>query len=137
MLAATPGEGSTVPEGSTVSLRVANGDNLVPDVLGQSANSARAALEQAGFEVQITEDERDDAEPGSAVSVEPEVGTSLRLGSTLTLTVATEPPPPPTPTPAPTPSPTPTRTAAATPSPSDTPEPQPESEPGTPADPEG
>jgi serine/threonine-protein kinase len=98
-----PKEGETVPVGSKVDLRYANGSNRVPDVVGRTAGEARTLLEQAGFSVpQETTRETDRAEPGTVISQSPGAKESRRLGSTVTFVVAAEPPAP-TPTPSPTP----------------------------------
>ncbi|WP_405737854.1 Stk1 family PASTA domain-containing Ser/Thr kinase [Streptomyces sp. NBC_00028] len=51
--AQTPGEGSEAAEGDTVTLTISKGPELVevPDVVGDSVDDAKDALEAAGFEV--------------------------------------------------------------------------------------
>lgn len=51
--AQTPGEGSRAAEGDTVTLTISKGPEMVevPDVVGDSVDDAKAALEGAGFEV--------------------------------------------------------------------------------------
>lgn len=51
--AQTPGEGSEAAEGDTVTLTISKGPEMVevPDVVGDSVDDAKAALEAAGFEV--------------------------------------------------------------------------------------
>ncbi|MCX5390193.1 Stk1 family PASTA domain-containing Ser/Thr kinase [Streptomyces sp. NBC_00094] len=48
-------EGSRAAEGDTITLTVSKGPKLVevPDVTGESTDDARAALEEAGFEVEV------------------------------------------------------------------------------------
>ena len=87
VVAAEPPEGSSVAPGTAVALRVANGNNAVPSVLGQNADAAQAELEQAGFEVRV-EERDDDAEAGTVVEQSPREG-SRRLGATVTIIVAT------------------------------------------------
>ena len=98
-----PKEGETVPVGSKVDVRYASGSNRVPDVTGSSAGEARSKLEQAGFAVNETQQETDEAEPGTVVSQSPGAKETQRLGSTVTIVVATAPPPEPSPTPTPSP----------------------------------
>ncbi len=88
VLQAEPGDGSSVPPGTAVTLRVANGNNVVPSVVGQSENAARSALEQAGFEVDVDEERDEDEDPGTVIDQDPGEG-SQRLGTTVTITVAT------------------------------------------------
>jgi len=106
-----PGEGETVPEGSTVDIRYASGQNRVPDVTGLSGDQAAAEIEDAGFQPSERTEETDQAAPGTVVSQSPGAGEARRLGSTVTYTVA-EAPPTPTETPTPTPTPTPTDTSS-------------------------
>ena len=75
----------------------------MPDVTGSSAGEARSKLEQAGFAVNETQQETDEAEPGTVVSQSPGAKETQRLGSTVTIVVATAPPPEPSPTPTPSP----------------------------------
>ncbi|MFD1832021.1 Stk1 family PASTA domain-containing Ser/Thr kinase [Streptomyces desertarenae] len=51
----SPGEGSVAAEGDTVTLTVSKGPDMVavPDVEGMGEEEARAALEEAGFEVRV------------------------------------------------------------------------------------
>ncbi len=116
VLAAEPGDGSSVPPGTAVALRVANGNNVVPSVVGQSENAARAALEQAGFEVDVDEERDEDEDAGTVIDQDPRE-ESRRLGATVTIVVATggdDPSPTPTEDET-TPKPTPTQSEAANP----------------------
>jgi beta-lactam-binding protein with PASTA domain/predicted Ser/Thr protein kinase len=106
-----PGEGETVPEGSTVDIRYASGQNRVPDVTGLSGDEAAAEIEDAGFQPSARTEQTDQAAPGTVASQSPGAGETRRLGSTVTYTVA-EAPPTPTETPTPTPTPTPTETSS-------------------------
>jgi len=106
-----PGEGETVPEGSTVDIRYASGQNRVPDVTGLPGDQAAAEIEDAGFQPSERTEQTDQADPGTVVSQSPGAGEARRLGSTVTYTVA-EAPPTPTETPTPTPTPTPTDTSS-------------------------
>lgn len=105
VLGAQPGTGKKVKAGSAVRLAVSSGDATVPDVQGQTAAQARAALEAAGFEVDAEDRESADIEAGTVIEVQPAAGQTLRQGSTVTIYVATAPP-----TPSPTPTPTPSET---------------------------
>ena len=49
VVAESPGPGTQVAKGSTVSLRVSKGQTTVPDVTGQLASDAKAALRAAGL----------------------------------------------------------------------------------------
>ena len=88
MVDANPPEGSSVGPGTAIALRVANGNNVVPVVEGQSEDAARAALERAGFEVRVDEREDNDAQPGTVTDQSPRE-ESRRLGTRVTIVVAT------------------------------------------------
>jgi serine/threonine-protein kinase len=112
---ANPAEGTAVPAGTQVNLQIANGNNKVPDVRGKTLDEARAALEEAGFDVSSTERaDPDPANTGKVTEQAPGPGKSARLESTVRVVVALLPPPEPTPTP------TPTETVAPTPLPTET-----------------
>jgi beta-lactam-binding protein with PASTA domain len=114
----TPVPGSQVPVGSKVTLEVSKGPKTapVPDVTGLDEASARSALEDAGFKVQVQETEVFDAtQNGLVVDQSPPASSNAKRGSKVVVTVGhfteqtttpttteTAPPPPPPP-PAPTP----------------------------------
>ncbi|MDQ1642180.1 MAG: eukaryotic-like serine/threonine-protein kinase [Actinomycetota bacterium] len=93
---ADPAEGTNVATGSKVNLEYASGSNKVPKVTGMSADQARSALQDAGF--QVTEQEREDAThpPGTVIEQSPAAGKAARLDSTVRIIVAKAPPPTPT-----------------------------------------
>jgi eukaryotic-like serine/threonine-protein kinase len=64
----------------------------VPDVIGQSRDSATSTLQSDGFEFDVTEQQSSDANPGNVLSQSPTAGTSAGKGSTVTITVAKAPP---------------------------------------------
>ena len=103
VLESDPSPGETLPVGSTVSLVVASGSNEVPGVVGESQGSARSEIEDAGFAVEIEEQEVDSPEQvGQVVDQQPGPGSERRLGSTVTLLVGVAGEEEPTPTDEPT-----------------------------------
>lgn len=66
-------------------------DPTVPDVAGQSAVDATAALVGAGFDVAETDEPSDDVPAGVAIGTEPPAGTQLAAGSTVALLISTGP----------------------------------------------
>ena len=88
-----PQAGQTVDEGTQVTLRVSQGVETaeVPDVLQQSEESARQELQDAGFEVQMTEAPSDDTEEGRVFNQDPSPGVEAPVGSTVNITVSTGP----------------------------------------------
>jgi serine/threonine-protein kinase len=101
VLTVTPTAGTPVVRGSGVTLRVASGRNLVPDVRGRSSAEARAALEEAGFRVAVERQPVSDPPPDRVISTVPRQGASARVGSTVTIAVSQAPAPTPTPEPPP------------------------------------
>ncbi|MBQ9607737.1 MAG: Stk1 family PASTA domain-containing Ser/Thr kinase [Lachnospiraceae bacterium] len=77
-----------VRDGS-VSENEAVSDNIVlQDVTGQSFDSAKSALESAGFVVQASYEASDDVESGFVVSQDPVAGSQIPEGYTVTLVVS-------------------------------------------------
>jgi eukaryotic-like serine/threonine-protein kinase len=106
-----PGPGTLHPPGTEVTLNVSTGQEsaTVPEVVGQDEESARASLENEGWQVAVRYTGTDDpAEDGIVISQNPAPGAEADPGSTVTLVVGrlevTEPPPgPPEPPPPPPP----------------------------------
>jgi beta-lactam-binding protein with PASTA domain len=91
VLGQSPGAGAKVRRGTAVALRVSTGPALadVPDVVGLGDVEARAALEDAGFQVAVVDRPTDDStQDGVVVDQSPSGSTDAREGSTVTLTVA-------------------------------------------------
>jgi eukaryotic-like serine/threonine-protein kinase len=90
-----PAAGSVIERGATVVMRVSRGVEQVevPDVVGESEDNARSALEGAGLRVgQVTEEENADEEPGTVLEQDPAAGGQADSGSAVDLVVAAEPP---------------------------------------------
>jgi serine/threonine-protein kinase len=105
VVAQTPGAGTQVAHGATVTLRVSQARVTVPDVLGNQRDSAVAAIRGAGlkpkaFVVSSTQKQ------GTVVAQHPHAGARIAGGSTVRLNVSNgsggsaAPPPPPSSTPA-------------------------------------
>jgi eukaryotic-like serine/threonine-protein kinase len=88
-----PEAGSQRPEGSTVTLVVSSGpeeepEQQVPQVVGLSENSAVAALESSGFQVDVVSQEvADPTQDGKVVDQDPNGGQDAPSGSTVTIAV--------------------------------------------------
>jgi serine/threonine-protein kinase len=85
-----------------VTIVVSTGPELVaiPDVSGQSEADAVAALEGAGFSVEVQSEDSLDVAGGVTIRTEPTAGDAVQPGSPVTLVVsAGEPEPEPTSTP--------------------------------------
>jgi len=90
-----PSADAIVPKGTTITLTVSTGPNLVavPDVTKKSQAEATNALETAGFVVSVKQTMSETVPKGNVISQSPNAGTKLANGSTVTLTVSTGPPP--------------------------------------------
>ena len=64
------------------------GGRTVPDVVGWSAQSAQARLEESGFSVGVNEVTSTEQDPGKVVSEAPSAGARVASGSTVTIDVA-------------------------------------------------
>jgi beta-lactam-binding protein with PASTA domain len=90
----TPAAGESVARGSRVSLNVSRGPSgtasaTVPDVVGQTQQDATAALQAAGFQVQVIPiDTGDPSENGTVVDEQPSGGSRAPNGSVVSIFVA-------------------------------------------------
>ncbi len=89
----SPPADSQVSEGSSVSIVVSKGPELVtvPEVVGLTQSAATQQLESAGFQVEVEEDPSSAEEAGTVLSQQPEGGGKAPKGGTVTIRVATEP----------------------------------------------
>lgn len=91
VLGQSPAAGAKVRRGTVIALRVSTGPALanVPDVVGLAEAEARAALEDAGFQVAVVDQPTaDSSQDGVVVDQAPSGSTDAREGSTVTITVA-------------------------------------------------
>jgi len=84
-----------IEKGTLVTVTVSSGPELVavPNVVGQPQDSAKAALQSAGFNVVVKQQTDDKVPTGNVISVSPAVGTKLAKDATVTMTVSSGPPP--------------------------------------------
>lgn len=87
----SPAAGTEVELGATVTMLVSTGPATVPvpDVVGQVAADAQAALDGEGFVVTMTEQASDEVEEGLVISTNPTAGTEVAPGTTVDMTVST------------------------------------------------
>jgi beta-lactam-binding protein with PASTA domain len=100
VISQAPSAGSSVSEGSSVSLVVSLGPPLttVPDVLGFTQEAAQSAIVAAGLNVgAVTSYYHDSIPAGSVISQNPAGGSSRAQGSTVNLLISLGPPGPPPP----------------------------------------
>jgi len=93
VISQSPPAGSQVSEGSSVSIVVSKGPELVsvPMVVGLSREAATRALQAVGLKVEVGETPSSTEEVGTVLSQQPEVGSDVPKGSTVTIEVATKP----------------------------------------------
>lgn len=112
-----PGEGVSVAEGTSITLYVSKGQDLVtvPGIVGMSESAAEAQIEDSGLSVgRVTTSESDTVSAGLVISQSPTEGTQTERGTSINFVVSSGKP---TPSPTPTPDPTPPPTAKPTPTP--------------------
>ncbi len=92
VISTTPAAGASVDEGSTVVLKVSKGPQpiAVPNVVGESVESATSQLQGAGFAVATKVVDATDPK-GTVVDQSPAAGTSQAPGTTITLSVSRGP----------------------------------------------
>lgn len=104
-----PGEGVSVAEGTSITLYVSKGQDLVtvPGIVGLSESAAEAQIESSGLSVgRVTTSESDTVSAGLVISQSPTEGTQTERGTSINFVVSSgKPTPSPTPTPTPTPTP--------------------------------
>jgi beta-lactam-binding protein with PASTA domain/predicted Ser/Thr protein kinase len=86
----SPAAGQTVDRGSDVTLYVSSGPKQVkvPNVVNLRKQAAQQTLGDQGFQVVVTEEGSDSAEPGTVLRQDPAAGTEVDPGSTVTIVVA-------------------------------------------------
>jgi eukaryotic-like serine/threonine-protein kinase len=94
VISTQPGENTQLEKGGTVVLVVSEGPEQVsvPDVVGDDEDDARGALEDAGLRADVTEEESEDADPGTVLRQSPGAGEQVDKGSAVELVVAKAPP---------------------------------------------
>jgi serine/threonine-protein kinase len=85
-----PAANAFVPPNSTITLTVSKGPPTtgVPNVENADVNSAKATLQQAGFNVRVvSQDTQDPSLDNVVISQDPAPDTQAKKGTTVTLTV--------------------------------------------------
>lgn len=93
VISQSPAAGSKVAKESTVSYVISLGpENVtVPNVVGQSQANATAALEQAGFQVNVVTNPSSSVAKGKVIEQSPEAGSRMTKGTTISINVSTGP----------------------------------------------
>jgi len=86
----SPAAGTPVDRGSDVTLFVSSGPRQVkvPNVVNLRKQAAQQTLGDQGFQVVVTEEGSDSAEPGTVLRQDPAAGTEIDPGATVTIVVA-------------------------------------------------
>ncbi len=84
--------GSSVDKGTKVTYHVSKGTSkvVVPNVVGDTEDSATSTLKKAGFDVEVKTIENSKS-VGKVISTSPSSGSTASKGSTITITVGVEP----------------------------------------------
>ena len=84
--------GSSAEKGTKVTYHISKGTSqvVIPNVVGDSEDSATTTLKNAGFEVSVQYSESSDS-VGKVISTSPKNGNSATKGSTVTITVGKAP----------------------------------------------
>jgi len=93
VISENPNPGQRIPSGSTVTIVVSRGPApiQIPDLAGQSAGDARAALEGLGFVVTQTQEFSGTVPAGDVIRTNPKGGTSAPKGSPVKIVVSKGP----------------------------------------------
>ncbi|MBV8718147.1 MAG: PASTA domain-containing protein [Chloroflexi bacterium] len=83
-----PPAGAAVAQGSTVTVLVATGNVVVPNVAGLTEGPATAVLHDAGLNVEVRHAARTNVAGGQAAETNPPAGAALPAGTTVILTIA-------------------------------------------------
>jgi beta-lactam-binding protein with PASTA domain len=94
VISTSPGENTQLEKGRTVVLVVSSGPEQVsvPDVVGDSEQDARSALEGAGLRADVSQEESEDEDPGTVLRQDPGGGEKVEKGSSVKIVVAKAPP---------------------------------------------
>jgi serine/threonine-protein kinase len=86
-----PGPGEEATEGSTVTIIVSGGpgEGTIPRVEGLRRAEAEQRLKDAGFKVDVREEESDTVKRGRAIGTSPPENSDLEKGRTVVLTIST------------------------------------------------
>jgi eukaryotic-like serine/threonine-protein kinase len=84
----TPLPQASVGRDDTVTLCLADGPEVVPDVIGLRQGEAERKIIQAGFEVDVRDDPESEAPKGEVTDVIPGEGEELDQGATVTIFVS-------------------------------------------------
>ncbi len=94
--AQSPSGGAEVALGTAIRIEVSTGiapKTEVPGTIGLAEGDARAAIERAGFAVEVVFDQvKDEAKVGTVVRQDPPGGTKVAEGSTVTIVVGQQQP---------------------------------------------
>ena len=86
-----PSGGRLADKGSAVTLTVASGESVVPNVVGQQYDAAVPQLQRLGLSVARKGVDTDQVLPGFVLSSDPAANSRVAKGSTVTLEVAQTP----------------------------------------------
>ena len=96
VVAQNPPANAMAESGTAVDISVSTGKVTVPTVTNESVAQAKSDLANAGFTVNVVDQQDSQVAPGTVLAQSPHGGTTAAKGSLVTITVATAPSPTPT-----------------------------------------
>jgi serine/threonine-protein kinase len=93
VISTIPSAGTPLEVGETVTIVISSGSErvAVPGVVGKPRDDAENALQDAGFDVSVREQESADQDAGTVLAQDPAAGAARPKGSRVTITVAKAP----------------------------------------------
>lgn len=90
VISSTPGAGTKLEKGATVTLFVSKGDESaqMPDLRDVSLEQAKSQLEGMGLKVTVNNEYDDTIEENRVISTSPAAGATVKLGTKVTLVVS-------------------------------------------------
>lgn len=90
----SPSAGTSLTPEQQVTLTVATGKSVVPNLKGMSVEEANAAASSSGFSISVERQTTSSAAPGTVFSQDPDYGATAKRSTAIKVLVAVEPPEP-------------------------------------------
>ena len=92
--AVSPGAGTSLTPDQQVTLTIATGKSVVPNLKGMSVEEANSAAESSGFSISVERERTSSAAPGTVFSQDPDYGAIANRSTAIKVLVAVAPPEP-------------------------------------------
>lgn len=90
----SPSAGTSLTPEQQVTLTIATGKSVVPNLKGMSVEEANAAASSSGFSISVERQTTSSAAPGTVFSQDPDYGATAKRSTAIKVLVAVEPPEP-------------------------------------------